>query len=138
MSHSNARTTVFARRLIVERHRAGWAQARIAEQLGVSGATVSKWISRYRAEGEHGLQDRCSRPRTTPTRTDPAVEAHVLALREQERRGAVRCTWPVSSGWSSPHQVVPPGRFGDAVPPVLAATAPSRRRWPQTDRRRSR
>jgi transposase InsO family protein len=89
VSHRNARTTVFARRLIVERHRAGWAQARIAEQLGVSRATVSKWISRYRAEGEHGLQDRCSRPRTTPTRTNPAVEAHVLALREQERRGAV-------------------------------------------------
>ena len=127
---------MFARRLIVERHRAGWAQARIAEQLGVSRATVSKWISRYRAEGEHGLQDRCSRPRTTPTRTDPAVEAHVVALREQERRGAVYLAGEL--GLVEPAPGGPPGRFGDAVPPVLAATARSRRRWPQTDRRGSR
>ena len=89
MSHPNARTTVYARRLIVERHLGGWPQARIAEQLGVSRATVSKWINRWRAEGWAGLEDRSSRPHTTPTRTDPAVEAQVLALREHERRGAV-------------------------------------------------
>jgi transposase InsO family protein len=89
MSHRNARTTVFARRLIVERYQAGWPQARIAEQLGVSRATVSKWINRYRAEGGAGLEDRASRPHTTPTRTNPVVEAQILALRERERRGAV-------------------------------------------------
>lgn len=89
MSHRNARTTVYARRLIVTRHLAGWPQARIAEQLGVSRATVSKWIARYRAEGWAGLEERSSRPHTSPTRTDPAVEARVLALRERERRGAV-------------------------------------------------
>jgi transposase-like protein len=89
MAHRNARTTVYARWLMVQRHLAGWAQARIAEQLGVSRATVSKWIGRYRAEGEAGLEDRSSRPHTTPIRTDPAVEAQILALREQERRGAV-------------------------------------------------
>jgi CRP-like cAMP-binding protein len=38
-------------RLMVQRHRAGSEQARIAEQLGVSRPTVSKWIGRYRAEG---------------------------------------------------------------------------------------
>ncbi len=42
MAHRNARTTVYARRLIVERHRAGWPAARIADQLGVSRATVHK------------------------------------------------------------------------------------------------
>jgi transposase InsO family protein len=89
MAHRNARTTVYARQLMVQRHLAGWDQARIAEQLGVSRPTVSKWIGRYRAEGEAGLQDRSSRPHTSPTRTDPAVEAQILALREQERRGAV-------------------------------------------------
>lgn len=89
MSHRNARTTVFARRLIVERHQAGWSPARIAEQLGISRATVHKWIRRYRVEGETGLADRSSRPHTTPTRTTPAVEATILALRARERRGAV-------------------------------------------------
>ncbi|SHK13332.1 leucine-zipper of insertion element IS481 [Pseudonocardia thermophila] len=62
MAHRNARTTVYARRLMVQRHLAGWSQARIAEQLGVSRPTVSKWIGRYRAEGEAGLEDRSSRP----------------------------------------------------------------------------
>lgn len=89
MAHRNARTTVYARRLMVQRHLAGWPQARIAEQLGVSRATVSKWISRYRAEGEAGLQDHFSRPHSSPTRTDAATEIRILALREQEQRGAV-------------------------------------------------
>jgi transposase len=74
---------------MVQRHLAGWPQARIAEQLGVSRATVSKWISRYRNDGWAGLEDRSSRPHATPTRTDPAVEAQILALRARERRGAV-------------------------------------------------
>jgi transposase InsO family protein len=89
MAHRNARTTVYARRLMVQRHLAGWPQARIAEQLGVARATVSKWIGRYRAEGESGLEDRSSRPHTSPTRTDPTTEAQILALREREHRGAV-------------------------------------------------
>jgi transposase InsO family protein len=89
MAHRNARTTVYARRLMVQRHLAGWPQARIAEQLGVSRPTVSKWIGRYRAEGWAGLEDRSSRPHTTPNRVDPATEAQILALRERERRGAV-------------------------------------------------
>jgi CRP-like cAMP-binding protein len=36
---------------MVQRHPAGSEQARIAEQSGVFGPTVSKWIGRYRAEG---------------------------------------------------------------------------------------
>ncbi|MGE5765362.1 MAG: IS481 family transposase, partial [Mycobacterium leprae] len=34
MQHANARLTVHARRLLVERVEAGWPQARVAEQLG--------------------------------------------------------------------------------------------------------
>ena len=89
MAHRNARTTVYARRLIVERHAAGWPAARIAEQLGISRATVHKWIARHRAEGLAGLADRPSRPRTMPGRTPAAVEAAVLAARVELRRGAV-------------------------------------------------
>jgi transposase InsO family protein len=87
--HRNARLTVHGRLLIVERHRAGWPQARIAEQLGVSRGTVAKWIDRHNAEGPAGLEDRSSRPHTVPRRTDPEVEAQVLALRAERHRGAV-------------------------------------------------
>jgi len=87
--HRNARLTVHARLLIVQRYRAGWPQARIAEQLGVSRGTVGKWIDRYEAEGLAGLEDRCSRPHHSPRRTSPEVEAQVLALRHDRHRGAV-------------------------------------------------
>lgn len=89
MAHANARTTVYARRLMVQRWLAGWPAARIAEQLGIARATVYKWINRYRAEGWAGLEDRSSRPHTTPTRTSAEVEARILALRQTERRGSV-------------------------------------------------
>ena len=89
MVHRNARTTIYARRRIVDRHHGGWPAARIAEQLGVSRATVHKWIRRYREEGEAGLADRPSRPRISPTRTPAAVEDRVLALCAPAWRGAV-------------------------------------------------
>jgi transposase InsO family protein len=87
--HRNARTTVHARRLIVTRHAAGWAPARIAEQLGISRTTVHKWVGRHRDEGEAGLVDRSSRPHRSPTRTPPAVEDRILAARQKVRRGPV-------------------------------------------------
>jgi transposase InsO family protein len=87
VSHANARTTVHGRRLIVARHRAGWAQAHIAAAMGLSRKCVRTWITRYAAEGEPGLQDRSSRPHTNPRRTSPEVEDRIVELRGRERRG---------------------------------------------------
>jgi transposase InsO family protein len=89
MGHANARTNVFGRRLIVERVAAGWPAAQVAEQLGVSRATVYKWLRRYREAGPAGLADRSSRPRRMPARTPARVETRVLAARRRRRRGAV-------------------------------------------------
>ena len=87
MSHGNARTTVHGRKLIVERHRAGWKQAHIAAAMGISRKCVRTWITRYAAEGEAGLADRSSRPHTSPTRTPTVVEDRIVELRGRERRG---------------------------------------------------
>ncbi|WP_299040377.1 IS481 family transposase [uncultured Pseudokineococcus sp.] len=87
MSHANARTTVQGRLLIVQRHRAGWAQAHIAAAMGVSRKCVKTWVDRYAAEGEAGLVDRSSRPRTSPRRTPAEVEERVLAARTELRAG---------------------------------------------------
>jgi DNA-directed RNA polymerase specialized sigma24 family protein len=46
VQHANARLTVHARKLLVQRVAAGWPQARVAEQLGVSRQTVAKWWAR--------------------------------------------------------------------------------------------
>jgi transposase len=47
----------------------GWSLAEAAEAAGVSECTCSKWVGRYRAEGEAGLHDRSSAPRSIPGRT---------------------------------------------------------------------
>ncbi|MFI0454624.1 IS481 family transposase [Actinomadura sp. 6N118] len=87
MSHRNARTTFEGRRLIVERHRAGWPQAHIARAMGISRRCVKKWVDRHAAEGEAGLHDRSSRPRSCPRRTSHQVEQRIVELRHRERRG---------------------------------------------------
>ena len=88
MSHRNARLTVHGRRTIVERVLVqGRPRSHVAKEMGVSRQCVSRWISRYQAEGEFGLHERSSRPHHAPTRTCPKAEARVLAVRKDERRG---------------------------------------------------
>jgi transposase InsO family protein len=87
VSHGNARTTVHGRKLIVERHEAGWKQAHIAAAMGISRKCVRTWIARFAAEGEAGLADRSSRPHTSPTRTAVEVEDRIVAMRTDQRRG---------------------------------------------------
>ncbi|MEO5653936.1 MAG: IS481 family transposase [Marmoricola sp.] len=91
MSHANARLNVHGRRLLVERvlgH--GRPVAPVAKELGVSRQCAHRWVARFRAEGEAGLADRSSRPHRCATRTPWQVEARVLQLRADERRGQDR------------------------------------------------
>ncbi|GEK03008.1 IS481 family transposase [Streptomyces sp. 1-11] len=90
MSHRNARLTVHGRRLLVERVRSGRPVAQVAAEMGISRATAHKWIRRWRTEGEAGLADRSSRPRTTPHRTAATVEARVCQLRQARKLGPAR------------------------------------------------
>ncbi|MFI9648833.1 IS481 family transposase [Streptomyces sp. NPDC052040] len=90
MSHRNARLTVHGRRLLVERVRSGRPVAHVAAEMGISRPTAHKWIRRWRAEGESGLIDRSSRPRTTPHRTAAATEAQVCRLRQERKLGPAR------------------------------------------------
>jgi len=89
VAHANARTNLFARKLIVERVAAGWPAAHVAEQLGVSRATVHKWVRRHAQGGEAALEDRSSRPQRMPARTSHTLEKRVLAARQRRKRGAV-------------------------------------------------
>ena len=87
VSHGSARLTVHGRRLIVQRHRAGWPKAHIAAAMGVSRKCVATWVDRFAAEGEAGLRDRSSRPHRMPTKTSAEVEQQIIEVRRQERRG---------------------------------------------------
>jgi len=79
--------TVHGRRLIVQRHQAGWPQAHIAAAMGVSRKCVKTWIDRFAAEGDAGLVTRSSRPHSMPTKTSTEVEQKVLAARAIDRSG---------------------------------------------------
>jgi transposase InsO family protein len=59
----------------------GRSLAEAAEAAGVSGRTCSKWVARYRAEGEAGLRDRSSAPRRVHNRTDARTEELLRSLR---------------------------------------------------------
>jgi transposase len=85
VAHGNARLTVHARRTVVDRVLVqGRPQAHVAKEMGVSRQCVSRWIQRFRCEGDQGLYDRSSRPHHCPTRTSSQVEDQVVRLRGQE------------------------------------------------------
>ena len=88
MSHANARLNVFGRRLLVSRVIDDRRPvSHVAKELGVSRQCAHRWVARFRAEGEAGLVDRSSRPRSCPRRTPVLIEQRVLELRRTERRG---------------------------------------------------
>jgi transposase InsO family protein len=87
--HGNARTCPHVRRLLVRRVKEeGWTLAQAAEAAGVSVRTVSKYLRRFETEGEDGLLDRSSAPRSIPHRT-PEERIELLAcLRRLRMTGA--------------------------------------------------
>ena len=90
MAHANARTTLYARKLIVARVLAGHRPGEVAKQLGISRQTVYKWVRRWRDEGEAGLLDRSSRPHRSPRRTSPETTAAIVAARIEHHAGPLR------------------------------------------------
>jgi transposase InsO family protein len=68
--HRNARTCPHSRLLAVKRvQEEGWTLSQAAEAAGVSVRTIAKYVRRYEQEGEEGLLDRSSAPRSIPHRT---------------------------------------------------------------------
>ena len=91
MGHRNARLNVFGRRLIVHRVRVeGMPVAHVAKAMGVSRQCAHRWLARFDAEGDVGLEDRSSRPYSSPTRTPVDVEQQVVAERRRLRVGPDR------------------------------------------------
>jgi len=91
VSHRNARLTVHGRRLLVQRVRdEGQAVAHVAKAMGISRQCAHRWVARFDAEGDVGLQERSSRPHTMPTRTSAETEQRVLDARAAHRKGRDR------------------------------------------------
>ncbi len=81
--HRNARTCPKSRKLLVDRvldH--GWSLREAAEAAGISERRARHWLTRFRQEGEAGLEDRSSAPKRIPNKTPAERVKAIVALRE--------------------------------------------------------
>jgi transposase InsO family protein len=87
--HANAALSLRQRermaRRVVEQ---GWSLTKAAEAAEVSERTCSKWVRRYRVEGQAGLLDRSSAPRVVANDTDEHAVQAIAALRRLRFTGA--------------------------------------------------
>ena len=83
--HKNARLTPKGREVLVQRLQAGQPVAEVAQAMGLSETTVRKWWRRF-CQGE-GLEDRSSRPHTSPRAIAVERRTRIEALRRQRRTG---------------------------------------------------
>ena len=80
--HANAALSLNQRRRMVCRVvEQGWSLTKAAATAEVSERTCSKWVGRYRLDGEGGLVDRSSAPRSIPHRTSEELVEVIVALR---------------------------------------------------------
>ena len=85
MAHPSARLTPKGRQLLVDRVQGGWTITKAADAAGISRQTGSKWIGRFREEGEQGLVDRSSTVHHQ-ARAHPAAHVEQICARRLELR----------------------------------------------------
>ena len=87
--HANAELSLKKRARMVDRVlEQGWSITKAALAAEVSERTCSKWVSRYLAEGEVGLLDRPSAPKTVANRTSEQTIEAIGALRRLRFTGS--------------------------------------------------
>jgi transposase InsO family protein len=105
--HRNAKLTVEGRKLLVNRIIGeGWPPATAAEAQGCSSATAYKWLGRFESEGFAGLEDRCSRPHTSPRRLSAEREQQIIDRRNSELEGPHPIGWALGIAPSTVHKVL--------------------------------
>ena len=100
--HGNAKTAPYTRELMVRRVLKQAEPVRdTAAAFGVSKTTLYKWLRRYREDGVAGLEDRSSRPHTSPRQTPAGVVHRILKLRRHRLTA-----WEISAQLSVPASTV--------------------------------
>ena len=80
----------------------GRTHAEVARTYELSEATVSRWLARYRSEGDVAFEPRSRRPLTTPTATSAEVVELIVSLR-RELTTAGLDAGPVTIRWHLQH-----------------------------------
>lgn len=104
--HSLAKTTPAQRREMVRMVREEQRTVEeAAQRFVVTVRTVYKWLARFRDEGPAGLQDRSSRPRSSPRQLEQEVVDRLSALRRElwlrvvELAGELKLAQSTVSAW---------------------------------------
>ena len=87
----------------------GWPISEVAARFQVSWPTVKRWVDRYRA-GE-SMQDRSSRPKTSPNKTDKATTKRCVSLRIRLREGPVQLAARLGIAPSTVHRILAGARL---------------------------
>lgn len=111
MSHANAALTPRHRlkvaQLVVDD---GHAISEVAARFQVSWPTVKRWADRYLAGDS--MQDRSSRPKTSPNKTPIAVTKRCVSLRLRLREGPVHLAARLGIAPSTVHRILTTARLG--------------------------
>lgn len=94
--HKNATLTPEGRCRLIARCRTQ-PIAHVAAEMGISRATASKWVNRYRRYGELGLVNRTSKPHHQPAATDPTVVARIEDMRRAHKWSASRIAFELEA-----------------------------------------
>jgi transposase InsO family protein len=74
---------VSKRRLVITAVLAGQSQSEVARAYGVSQGWISRFMARYRVEGEAGFEPLSRAPKTSPGATRPETVEVILRVRKQ-------------------------------------------------------
>jgi transposase len=82
----------------------GLTQSETARLYGLSEATVSRWLARYRAEGDAAFEPRSRRPLSSPAATPAEVVERIVNLRTELASqgldaGAHTIAWHLADRW---------------------------------------
>jgi transposase InsO family protein len=105
----------------------------LCRRFGVHPDTGYKWLDRW--AGHEELADRSRRPHSSPTRTDPVIEEHILAVRDAHpawgARKIARCLereGVKAPAYSTVHEIL--RRHDRIIPPAGGAVAHQRFEMP--------
>lgn len=131
MHHGSAALTVHGRRTICRRVlQEGWSVTAAAAAAGVSRQTASKWVNRFRMQGEAGLVNRSTRPHRSPARLATRHVARIVRARLRLRWGPHRLSWSLRYPRSTVYAVL--RRLGMSRRTQLEPKAAIRRyEWPE-------
>ncbi len=128
MTHANAPLTSTGRlrlaHCVVED---SWPLRRAAERFQVSVSTAARWAGRYRTHGPAAMNDRSSRPRTSPARTPTRTERRVIKGRMTRRWGPARIGYLLGLNPSTVHRILTRYRMARLTHLDRATAAPIRR-----------